>query len=245
MKKMMLLLLTLALAGTLSVRAAEEAKPATQPSEKIELFNGKDLSNWNAWLKDDKADPAKTFSVADGVLKCTGEPFGYLRSKEAYQNYVLTVEWRYDAAKINPKSNTGFFVHCTGPDKQWPMALECQGAHGSQGNFVAFKDIKFDGMSTKGLNNPRQGDDPEKPAGEWNVYKIVAEGTTVSFYVNDKLMNVAKNLNVSSGNICLQSEGGVWELRKATLEPLAQQGEQKATKKGGKKGGKKNRKKKE
>lgn len=241
MKKTTLFLMLLAFVATLGAQAAEEAKAPIQPKEKIELFNGKDLSNWNTFLKDPAADPAKTFSVEGGVLKCTGEPWGYLRSKEVYANYVLTVEWRYDAAKITPKSNTGFFVHCTGPDKQWPMALECQGAHGGQGNFVAFKDIKFDGMSTKGLNNPRKGDDPEKPAGEWNVYKIVCDGTTVSFYVNDKLMNEAKNLNASSGNICLQSEGGVWELRKATLEPLEKQD---ATKKGGKKGGKKNRKKK-
>lgn len=213
MKRISLMMMALALAGVAAAFAAEEAKPAIQPTEKIELFNGKDLSNFSIYLKDEKADPAKTFTVADGLIKCTGEPWGYIRSKDAYQNYVLTVEWRYTKAV-----NTGVFVHASGPDKIWPKALECQGQHGGQGNFVAFDDVKFDGM--KGRSTPRKGEDPEKPVGEWNVYKIVCDGNNVQFFVNGKLMNEAKNLNVSSGNICLQSEGGVLECRKMTLEPI-------------------------
>jgi len=37
---------------------------------------------------------------------------------------------------------------------------------------------------------------------------------------NGKLMNEATECNVTSGKICIQSEGGAWECRKVTLEPL-------------------------
>lgn len=217
MKRMTLFLLALALTGAVAARAAEEAPKATQPTGKIELFNGKDLSNWSVYLKDEKADPAKTFTVEGGVIKCTGEPFGYIRTKDAYKNYVLTVEWRY-----TKDGNTGVFVHTSGPDKIWPKALECQGQHGNQGNFVAFEDVKFEGM--KGRSTKRTAEDAEKPIGEWNTYKIVCDGDTVRPYVNGKLMNQALKCNVSSGQICLQSEGGAWECRKATLEPLPEAG---------------------
>lgn len=213
-KRMSLRLLVLAMmTGAIAAHAAEEAQTATQPTGKVELFNGKDLSNWQVWLKDEKADPAKTFTVEGGVLKCTGEPFGYIRSKEAYKNYVLTVEWRFVK-----DGNTGVLVHTSGPDKTWPKALECQGQHGKQGNLVAFADVKFEGM--KGMNTPRPGPDVEKPIGEWNTYKIVCDGDSVKVFLNGTLVNQAPQCTVTSGQICLQSEGGVWECRKATLEPV-------------------------
>lgn len=212
MKRMILLLLALTLAGASLGFTADDAKPAIQPKEKTELFNGKDLGNWTIFLKDAKAEPAKTFKVEGGVIKCSGDPFGYIRTKDAYTNYVLTVEWRYVT-----NGNTGVFVHASGPDKIFPRSLECQGQHGAQGDFVTFADIKFTDMKTR---RKRAVPDNEKPIGEWNVYTIVCDGATVRSYVNGKQMNEATGLNVTSGQICLQSEGGSWECRKVTLAPL-------------------------
>ena len=45
-------------------------------SEKIQLFNGKDLSNWVFKLKDPSIDPATVFTVLNGVIHVTGNPFG-------------------------------------------------------------------------------------------------------------------------------------------------------------------------
>jgi hypothetical protein len=59
-------------------------------TQTTQLFNGKDLSNWTFFLR----DPATVFTVQNGVIHISGNPFGYLRTKEVYANYKLHVEWR-------------------------------------------------------------------------------------------------------------------------------------------------------
>ena len=60
----------------------------------------------------------------------------------------------------------------------------------------------------------------EKPAGEWNTYEVVCSGNSLKNYVNGQLMNQVTECSVSSGAIALQSEGGEFEVRKVTIEPL-------------------------
>ena len=67
---------------------------------------------------------------------------------------------------------------------------------------------------------PMIGPQNEKPAGEWNTYEIVCRGDTLKTSVNGKLMNEVTECSVSSGAIALQSEGGDFEARKVTIEPL-------------------------
>ena len=42
------------------------------------LFNGKDLSNWNFVVDKNSVPPEQVYSVSDGVIKITGQPFGYM-----------------------------------------------------------------------------------------------------------------------------------------------------------------------
>ena len=83
---------SLLLAGVLFATAAFAADDAWQP-----LFNGKDFTGWKFFLKDKDADPAKTWSVVDDYVRCTGVPRGYFYTDKPYENYVLHYEWRYPA----------------------------------------------------------------------------------------------------------------------------------------------------
>src|SRR6516225_11922020 len=56
----------------------------------IALFNGKDLTGW----VNVNCAP-QTWQVRDGVIVCTGQPQGFLRTDTMYENYVLEVEWRH------------------------------------------------------------------------------------------------------------------------------------------------------
>jgi hypothetical protein len=60
----------------------------------------------------------------------------------------------------------------------------------------------------------------EKAPGEWNTFEVICKSNTVEIVVNGKSMNKITGCNNSSGYIGLQSEGGPWEARKVTLEPL-------------------------
>ena len=54
---------------------------AQVPAGAVSLFNGKDLKNWKFCLKDPAVDPATVFTVKDGVIHISGDPFGYMTHK--------------------------------------------------------------------------------------------------------------------------------------------------------------------
>ena len=66
----------------------------------IDLFNGKDLSNWKFYLEDSTTKPEEVFSVKEGLIHIKGTPFGYMYTKEKYGNYKLHVEYRWPNGKL-------------------------------------------------------------------------------------------------------------------------------------------------
>jgi hypothetical protein len=111
----------------------------------IDLFNGKDLSNWQVKftgfpLGDNFRD---TFLVENGVLKVSydkwprfdGE-FGHLFTKSSYSNYRLRVEYRFvgDQVEGGPLwayRNNGMMLHSQSPetmalDQEFPVSIEAQ-----------------------------------------------------------------------------------------------------------------------
>ena len=186
-----------------------------RPSERISLFNGQDLSGWVFVLRDASVDPMTVWSVSDGVIHCTGEPFGYMRTEADYADYVLHVEWRWPGEP----STSGVFVHMSEPDVIFPKSIECQLQAGAAGDFVAFKGVKFKEL-VRGWMLRKKAESSEKPPGEWNTYRIICRGNTIQLFVNDVLQNEATETTVSSGKICLQSEGGPIEFRNIYIEPL-------------------------
>jgi len=214
MRRMVCVALVLAVAGCwVAALAAEE--PAIEPKERIDLFNGKDLSNWKLYLRGN-ADPTKTFYVENGVVKCTGRPAGYMRTAKRYKNYKFVMEWRF-----TKPGNSGVLVHMSLPDRVWPKSIECQGMYHNQGDFFVIGGTDFkEHKGQRGRRVAKKGPHNEKPLGEWNTYEIVCDGDTVRPYVNGKLMNEATECTVTEGYICIQSEGAVWEARKIYLEPL-------------------------
>ena len=203
----------------LSNSFAEEAPQATTPTKRVDLFNGKDFSGWTFCLRSN-AEPAATFTVTNGLMHCTGQPFGYVRTEKSYRDYKLAVEWRF--VKVAPRAdNSGVFVHVQAPDQVWPKAIENQGQFHHHGDLIMLNGATCKGHETPQTRGvPMQQPQNENPAGEWNTYEVICRGDTVQSYVNGKLMNEATGCSVSSGAIAIQSENGEWELRKAFIEPL-------------------------
>jgi hypothetical protein len=199
---------------------AANAQNIITPTNHIDLFNGKDFTGWTFCLKSN-ADPALAWTVTNGVIHCTGKPTGYLRTKQDYRDYVLTVEWRF--VKVVPKAdNTGVLLHMQLPDEVWPPCIQAQGKSSNQGDWILMAGAEC--KEHKGMDAsapvPKQGPSNEKPVGEWNLYEMVCAGNDVKAYVNGKFMNEATECTVTSGAIGFQSEGGEFEVRKVFLEPL-------------------------
>jgi hypothetical protein len=199
-------------------------------ADKIPLFNGKDLTGWSPYLwdrenkKQDTTTPASSvWSVENGILVCQGKPSGYIKTDKEYENYKLTLEWRWPEG--TEKGNNGVLVHTTTPNALgvWPKSIEVQLALGNAGDFWVIGTE----LQVPDLEKRRQGrrhlnltDKSEKPVGEWNRMEIVAKGDELIVHVNGDLVNHATNLSQRRGAISLQSEGALVHFRNIYLEPL-------------------------
>jgi hypothetical protein len=188
--------------------------------ENVQLFNGKDISNWILFLKDNTVDPATVFKVQNGMIHIAGSPFGYMRTKGTYSNYRLHVEWRWPSEA----TNSGVFVHCQTPDAIWLKCIECQLQAGNAGDFVCMNGADMNERTDKtSVIVRKMAPSSEKPVGEWNTMEVECSGNTIEVYVNGVLQNKGTNTTVSSGSISLQSEGKDIEFRNVFLTALKKQ----------------------
>jgi hypothetical protein len=159
--------------------------------------------------------------VTNGVIHCTGQPTGYIRTEKTYRDYALTVEWRF--LKVAPKlDNTGVLLHMQKPDNVWAPCIQVQGKHENQGDLFLMMGAESKEHRGMDANTPivKRGPSNEHPVGEWDTVLSVCSNNTVTAYVNGKWMNQTTECTLSSGFIGIQSEGGDIEIRKMTLEPL-------------------------
>jgi hypothetical protein len=117
--------------------------------ERIALFNGKDLSNFYTFLGANPGggealgknnDPLGVFTVRDGMIRVSGEVFGYLSTEKEYENYELIVEYLWGEKTYPPREakarDSGILFHVQGEDKIWPRALEFQIIEGGTGDLI-------------------------------------------------------------------------------------------------------------
>lgn len=132
--------------------SACNSKPKTQQIEEksaeenwIQLFNGKDLSNWDIKFKDHELGDNynNTFSVEDGLLRVSYEnweewngKFGHIFYKGEFSHYKLRVEYRFVGEQV-PKGpgwafrNNGLMLHGQSAesmelDQDFPTSIEVQ-----------------------------------------------------------------------------------------------------------------------
>ncbi len=193
----------------------ERKKETGQEKEKIMLLSGDKLDNWTHYLASDTVPFDSIWTLSDGVLHCTGKVNGYLQTKNQYSDYKLHVEWRWPAGK----GNSGVFIHKQPEDKIWPVCFECQLWSGRAGDLVVFKGAMVkEHTDTTSIVKNKYEESTEKPLGEWNTYEITCQGDAITVLVNDVLQNSATGANLTSGHICLQSEGAPIEFRNVYLE---------------------------
>lgn len=188
-------------------------------TQKENLFNGKDLSNWNFVVDGDAVPADQVYSVQDGEIHISGQPFGYMYTKKKYSNYTLELEWRW----VGEATNSGIFLLIEETKNPFPNGIECQLAAGKAGDFVL-----LGGSDLQEYEQPAGEDRPafpviekreasnEKAVGEWNKAKITVKDGVITVYINGVLQNVGTN-KVKEGYIGLQSEGKAIRFRNVTV----------------------------
>jgi hypothetical protein len=196
---------------------------SAQAASAVDLFNGRDFSNWEL-----KTTPAATIDSAfrmlpDGVIASEGKPSGFLATRDSYRNYRLHVEWRWSGKP----GNGGVLLHVSeGPmDRVWPVSLQVQTKNGNTGDLLPMAGASFEEAltSAKGAETrikAHTAPDSEKPVGEWNVCDVVSRDGTVEVNINGVPQNRITHAQPASGRIGFQLEGTPYELRRVELTPL-------------------------
>ena len=202
--------------------------PAEAKGKVIKLFNGKNLDGWYTFLrsKGKGNDPEGIFKVEDKMIHVLGKEFGYLSTVNEYDNFHLTLEFKWGEKKFPPRENakrdSGILYRfpLDKEDKVWPHSIECQIQEGDCGDFwlVAGTTVMADGVLQNRFFKKKK--DAEKPNGEWNKIEVIADGGKCTHVVNGVVVNEATEASVAKGKIILQSEGAEVFYRKVELRQL-------------------------
>jgi len=184
----------------------------------------------------------ETWSWKDGVIRCTGDPVGVLRSAKTYTNFELVVQWRH----LRAAGNSGVFVWTqpasleTLKPGQLPHGIEVQVLdHGYQEQYEKQSGKKADWFTTHGDVLP-VGSSTMKPfpplspdgsrsfprkrlskgAGQWNHYYIRAVNGEVRLWVNGEEVSGGTACKPATGYLCLESEGSPIEFRGLRIREL-------------------------
>lgn len=187
---------------------AEDADSVNELSETernagfVSMFNGKDFTGWR--FEGKESPPKKlpdNWKVADGVIKLAGGGPPHLGSAKSYRDFEMIFEWR----GLKDNYNSGFFIRSG--EKVGVNQINL--AHRAEGAFIGGKIAGTTAV-------PKL----QKPAGEWNEWRVLVVGDQVTFWCNGELAWKGTDLQTKEGYIGLQAEGAAMEFRKLRIREV-------------------------
>ena len=159
------------------------------------LFNGKDLSGWKAY-------GTEKWYVEDGLLVCESGPdqeYGYLATEKHYKNFELNLEFLQEA-----DGNSGVFIRSTIEGVKvsgWQVEVAPKGLHTGG---------VYESYGRGWLIKPEAAKEEVLKEGEWNKMKIVANGDTLTSYLNGvEMVTITDDkIGAGEGSIALQIHSG-------------------------------------
>jgi hypothetical protein len=197
-----------------------------------EIFNGKDLDGWvaeGATEYKDKDDGNKTkpiWTVEDGLIKCAGHGYGFLRyGKQEYADFAFHVEYRM--TKSMPICNSGIGIRATAYDpKKDPE---------TRPSFYSYE-IQLLDDAGKPANDHGSGslyryvapkENAVKPAPEWNTVDVECVGPRIKIKINGKEVIDTDQSKIEEiknkplkGYVCLQVHGGKLDFRNIRIREI-------------------------
>jgi len=204
--------------------------PAAEKDGWIELFNGKNLDGWvidGPTEFKDKADGNKMkplWAVNDGLIRTSGNGFGFLRYDKEFKDFVFHVEYRLIKEK-GANSGLGIRTQVFDPKK----------STATRPSFFSYEvqllddaDAKPTAHTTGSLYRyvaPTKA--AHKPAPEWNTIEIECKGPSIRINFNgtdslefDQSKDEKLKSKPLSGYVCLQSHSKQAEFRNVRLKVL-------------------------
>lgn len=188
----------------------------TEESAETLLKSSKELAEaWSFFSAENDSRLEETWTVvAEGdpeepVVRCTGKPFGYLRGKKSYENFELSLEWKYPA---DENGNSGVFLHTIDPDKIWPRSIQVQLHTPTAGSILPNDGAQTDQVVVvKNL---------KLPVNTWHKCLVRSRNGTLEVFINDKKVSEVSGCTPAKGNIALQSEGSEIHFRRIVVKEI-------------------------
>ncbi|MFC7337952.1 DUF1080 domain-containing protein [Haloferula chungangensis] len=146
---------------------------SAEPLESLPLFNGKDLTGWNG----------EGYVVEDGAIVCT--PKGrILKSDSRFANYALDLEF-----KLTAGANNGLGIHYPGHGDPAYTGMEIQILDDAAEEYQDLRPYQFHG-SLYNMVPAKKG--ALRPAGEWNIQRVIVNGDDVKVELNGQQITAGK-----------------------------------------------------
>jgi hypothetical protein len=175
---------------------------AAEPGEFTSIFNGHDFEGWRFVGKGGEEGKPDNWSVHDGVMAVSGGGSPHVSSAQEYADFEMKFEWR----GLREKYNSGFFIR-SGKNLGSNQINLAKGAEG------------------KLMSGSGKGGDPvpklQKPAGEWNEWRVLVVGDKATFWCNGEKAWEATNLKPERGYVGFQAEGAPIEFRNIVIREIA------------------------
>lgn len=166
----------------------------------VSMFNGRDFEGWR-FTGDQPPEKVANWNVADGLIRLSGGGSPHLATEQEYADFEMRFEWR----AVEANYNSGYFIR-SGKDLGTNQLNLAKGGEG------AFIGGKIDGAKPVG--------DLQKPAGEWNEWRVVVQQDKVTFTCNGKPAWEGTGLKPEKGYIGLQAEGAPLEFRNLRIREI-------------------------
>jgi hypothetical protein len=200
---------------------------AEPPSPAIDLLADTQLAGWTVVSSDGTPVAGLCTRTAEGVV-VAGSSSSYLLTEGVYENYTLSIEYRWPANAVT-RTNGGVLLHVAARPttaQPWPTCFQLQTKSQYVGELRQIGGATFaEPITTPARNNmppirTRQATSSELPPGEWNTVKVVCRNGSIEVRVNGVLQNSVTAAQPHTGRIGIALEGSALEFRSMRLTPL-------------------------
>jgi hypothetical protein len=222
---------------------------AQEQTTELELPRATIDGNGPGWVELGEADfvpvngDPETWSFKEGIIACTGQPVGVMRTAKQYTNFELVIQWRH----LQSGGNSGVFVWASEEaltnlprGRLPPGGIEVQVLdHGYTEKFEKSSGKKADWFSTNGdvfpvgtskmkpfppLSPNGQRSFPRKTLSlgtpEWNHYYVRGINGEIRLWVNGEEVSGGNQCEPNHGYLCLESEGAPVEFKNFRIREL-------------------------
>lgn len=171
-------------------------KELPRKTKQVELFNGEDLTGWEAY-------GTEKWYVEDGLLICESGPdkqYGYLATRNYYNDFDFSVDFKQEA-----DGNSGVFIRSfiepVAKVNGWQVEVAPMG-HGTGGIYESYGRgwiIEINDEQQKALKE-----------GDWNTLRILAKGDNIKTWLNgEEMVDLTdEKIGNGQGRIALQIHDG-------------------------------------